>query len=318
MTLRRSQFVAAATAVAAAGLLPSTARAQEQPIRIGALLIDNTAQVFFAQDQGFWKKAGLNVEISTFQSGGAAASALAGGAIDISIADAVSMASAHAHGLPLVYLAPATIYTPAQPAYALLVSTNSPIKTAKDLTGKTVAVNAIKNILQIPTEAWIDNNGGDAKSVKFVEMPFPAMAAAIIDGRVDAASLSEPFITGGLDTGKLRAISVAQKNVARSFMFSGWCSTQAWAQSHPDLVTKFIAVMSETAKWANANKALSSQILVRVSKMPAEIASKMVRSYYGERLDPALLQPVVDAAAKYGAIAKSFPAADVISPAALR
>jgi hypothetical protein len=52
--------------------------------------------------------------------------------------------------------------------------------------------------------------------------------------------------------------------------------------------------------------------------MPAEIASKMVRSYYGEKLDPALLQPVVDAAAKYGAIAKSFPAADVISPAALR
>ena len=318
MLLRRSHFLGSAAALGAAGLIPAGARAQEATIRIGALLIDNTAEVFFAQDQGFWKKAGLNVDITTFQSGSAAASALASGAVDISIADSVSMAAAHAHGIPLIYLAPATIYTPAQPAYALLVPINSPIKTAKDLTGKTMSVNGIKNIVQIPTEAWIDNNGGDAKSVKFVELPFPAMSAAILDGRVDVGSVSEPFITGGLDTGKLRMISVADKNVAKSFMFSGWCTTQEWAKKNPDLVTKFIAVMSETAKWSNANKALSSQILVKVSKMPAEIASKMIRSYYGEKLDPALLQPVIDAAAKYGVIAKTFPATEVISPAALK
>lgn len=316
--MRRSQFLASTTALAAAGLVPAAARAQERTIRIGALLIDNTAEVFFAQDQGFWKNAGLSVDISTFQSGSAAASALASGAVDISIADAVSMAAAHSRGIPLVYLAPATIYTQTQPAYALLVPINSPIKTAKDMTGKTISVNGIKNIVQIPTEAWIDNNGGDAKSIKFVEMPFPVMAAAILDGRVDIGSVSEPFITNGIDSGKLRMISVADKNVAKSFMFSGWCTTQEWAAKNPDLVAKFIAVMNQTAKWSNANKAQSSQILVKVSKMPAEIAGKMIRSYYGEKLDPALLQPVIDAAAKYGVISKPFPATEVISPLALK
>ena len=318
MPFRRSHFLGSAAAAATAGLLPRAARAQEAPIRIGALLIDNTAEVFFAQDQGFWKAAGLNVEITTFQSGSAAASALASGAIDISIADAVSMAAAHAHGIPLVYLAPATIYTPMQPAYALLVPISSPIKTAKDMSAKTISVNAIKNIVQIPTEAWIDNNGGDSKSIKFVELPFPAMSAAILDGRVDIGSVSEPFITGGVDSGKLRMISVADKNLAKSFMFSGWCSTQDWAAKNPALVAKFIAVMSQTAKWSNANKTQSSQILVKVSKMPAEIAGKMIRSYYGEKLDPSLLQPVIDASAKYGVIAKTFPATEVISPLALK
>jgi hypothetical protein len=44
----------------------------------------------------------------------------------------------------------------------------------------------------------------------------------------------------------------------------------------------------------------------------------MERSYYGEKLSTALLQPVIDAGAKYGATTKSFPASEVISPLALR
>lgn len=43
----------------------------------------------------------------------------------------------------------------------------------------------------------------------------------------------------------------------------------------------------------------------------------MLRSYYGEKLSP-LLQPVIDAAAKYGAIANSFPASEIISSYALK
>jgi hypothetical protein len=44
----------------------------------------------------------------------------------------------------------------------------------------------------------------------------------------------------------------------------------------------------------------------------------MERAYYGERLDPALLQPVIDATAKYGVVAKAFPAAEIIDADALR
>lgn len=313
----RSEFLGLAAAAAGLAAVPRPARA-EDALRIGALLLDNTAQVFYAQELGAFKRAGLDAEIQTFPSGGAAASALVGGAVDVSITDAVSMASAHARGVPLTYLAPATIYTRTFPAYEMLVASTSPIRTAKDLTGKTVAVNALKNILQIPTQAWIDNNGGDARSVKFVEVPFPAMAPSLLDGKIDAASISEPFITNALDSGKFRTISMADHNVAPEFMFSGWTTTTEWAQRHPDLVKKFVGVMYEMAKWANANRPQSAQILVKVNKMPLEVAAKMERSYYGEKLSPALLQPVIDAAAKYGAIDKTFPAAAVISPQAMR
>jgi NitT/TauT family transport system substrate-binding protein len=315
--IRRDRFLLAA-AVGVATFAPVRPARADDTLRIGALLLDNTAEVFYARELGMFKRAGLDVDITTFPSGGAAASALVGGAVDISIGDVLTVAEAHSRGVPLSYLAPATVYTKAFPAYELLVAATSPIRVARDFNGKTVAVNALKNILQVPTQAWIDNNGGDAKSVKFIEVPFPTMAAAILDGRVDAASISEPFITNALNSGKFRTISVAEKNVAPEFMFSGWTTTADYATKHPDAIKKFVAVMLESGRWGNANRPQSAQILVGVNKMPPEVAAKMERSYYGEKLSPALLQPVIDAAAKYGAITKGFPATEIISAYALR
>jgi NitT/TauT family transport system substrate-binding protein len=316
--MHRRRFLAASSAIASALVFPRRPARADDTVRIGTLTIDNTAEVFYAQELGMFAKAGLTVDIQIFQSGSASAAALAGGAIDLGIADSVAMAAAHARGVPLTYIAPATIYTKANPSYVLMVPANSPIKTAKDFNGKTLAVNGIKNILQIPTEAWLDNNGGDSKSVKFVELPFPAMGPAMIAGTIAGASVSEPFVTNFLDGGKIRAISVADKNVAPEFMFSGWTTTADWASKHPDAVRKLVAVFADAAKWGNANHAQSAQILVKASKMPAEVANKMVRAYYGERLDVALLQPVIDACAKYGTIPKPFPAAEVFSSVALR
>jgi ABC-type nitrate/sulfonate/bicarbonate transport system substrate-binding protein len=83
-------------------------------------------------------------------------------------------------------------------------------------------------------------------------------------------------------------------------------------------VKKLVTVFAQAARWGNANHAQSAQILVKASKMPAEVADKMIRSFYGERLDAALVQPIVDACAKYGTIAKPFPATEIFSAVALR
>ncbi len=287
------------------------------PTRIGALASQNSGQAFYAQKRDAYARAGLDVKIQTFQSGAASADALAGGAIDVGIADALSLTSAHAHGVPLVYIAPASIFTAAHPSYVVMVSANSPIATAKDFNSKTIGVNGIKNILQIPTEAWIDNNGGDSKTVKFVEIPFPAQGPAIIAGRIDAGLVSEPFIANNVATGKLRVISVAHKTIAPQFMYSGWATTTAWASANPDVVRKLVRVFAETAAWANTHDAETAAMLVDFAKLEPEVAKKMIRVAYGDRLNAALVQPVIDAAAKYGVIPKGFPASEIFSPVAL-
>jgi hypothetical protein len=39
----------------------------------------------------------------------------------------------------------------------------------------------------------------------------------------------------------------------------------------------------------------------------------MLRGHFQDRLDPALIQPVIDAAARYGTIPQPFPAGEIIA-----
>jgi NitT/TauT family transport system substrate-binding protein len=316
--MQRPAFLRAGAATAAAMFVPRVARTDDATITMGALTFDPAAEPYFAQDGGFFKKHGLNVDIQPFTSGVAALAALFGGSIDIAISDAVGAAAAHSRGLPVTYLAPACVFTQAAPASFLVVLASSPVKTAKDLNGKSIATNGLKNIVQIPTSAWIDNNGGDSKSVKFIELPVPQMAGAVEEGRLDAAIMSEPFITSAQGGNKFRVISIADNNVAPAFLYGGWASTIDWAEKNPDVVKRFVIAMNETAKWSNANHALTAPILTKISKVPLELTMKMNRVYFGEKFILAQYQPVIDACAKYGAIAKSFPAAELINAAALK
>jgi NitT/TauT family transport system substrate-binding protein len=316
--MRRPDFLRTGAAATAAAMIPRMARADDAPVRIAALQLDPAAEVYFAQDGGFFKKAGLNVDIEPFTSGVAALAALFGGAIDIAISDSVGAATAHSRGFPVTYLSPGCVFTRAAQSSSLVVLATSSIKSARDLNGKSVGTNGLKNIVEIPTSAWVDNNGGDAKTVKFVELPVPQMPAAIEQGRLDAAVMAEPFITNAQAGNNFRIISLADNNVAPEFLYSGWATTNDWAAKNPATVKRFVGAMYEAAKWSNANHALTAVILSKISKVPLDVTMKMGRVYFGEKFNLANYQPVIDACAKYGAIAKSFPASELINSAGLR
>jgi ABC-type nitrate/sulfonate/bicarbonate transport system substrate-binding protein len=101
--------------------------------------------------------------------------------------------------------------------------------------------------------------------------------------------------------------------LAPTFLVAGWTTTRDWVRNHADLAKRYAAVMTQTARWANANHEKSAQILSKYSKLPLTTVERMQRSYYGEKLDPSLIQPVIDAAAKYGVIEKTFPASAIIA-----
>ena len=103
---------------------------------------------------------------------------------------------------------------------AVLVNGAGPIRVPKDLNGKTVAVNGINNITMLPVEAWIDKNGGDSKTVKWIEIPIFQANDAVSAGKVDATVTGEPFITFGEDKG-LRALFMDKNAIASRYVLSG-------------------------------------------------------------------------------------------------
>jgi ABC-type nitrate/sulfonate/bicarbonate transport system substrate-binding protein len=305
----RPRACAAALAVVLSGL-PLLGYAQEATIKIATIPIDTGAEAFYAHDQGFFKKAGLDASIERITNGPAIAAAVVSGAVDIGFSNLVSLAIAFKKGVPITLIAPAGMYSSKAPTSTCQVALNSPIKTAKDMNGKIFATNGLKNIGEFGPRAWIDANGGDSSTVKFVEMPFPDMAGALTQGRIDAAVMAEPTMTEA--KGQTRFLSNCYDGIGPTYMIGAYFTTSAWATAHPDLVRKFQTAMRDTAIWANKNTAASAVILARESKMNPEIAAKMYRAVYPEKLEVSAIQPVINVTAKYGGLPAAFPATDMM------
>jgi NitT/TauT family transport system substrate-binding protein len=261
---------------------------------------------------GFFAKEGLDADLVSIQSGSAVASAVAGNAVDTGFASLIPLAIAHTKKIPFVLIAPGAFWTQAARNDALFVAGNSPIRNAKDLNGKTLSCAGLGTLTEYAARAWIDQNGGDATTVKFVEMGYATMPAALAAGRIDAALVNEPYL-GAMKKEDGRLLGYAFDAIAKEYMIGGWFSNADWAKDHPDLVKRFAAAMRDAALWANdpRNREQSTAILESYTKIDPSLAATMVHVHFGTTLAPAAVQPQVDIAAKYGGFA-SFPAQEII------
>ncbi len=282
-------------------------QAQNLTVRVLTTPIDSAGEVYFAKDLGIFAKQGLDVTFQSGANGSAIAAAVSTDALDIGYSDVVTLAKGYVKGIPFVAIAPAAIWTATAPVAGLVVPSTSSIANAKDLTGKVVAVPGLGTLAEYSPRAWIDQNGGDATTVRFLEMPYAAMPAALTAGRIDAAYISEPFLA--VVKSSVRVLGYSHNAIAKQFLQSAWFTTASWAKDHPDLVRRFAAAMHETALWANnkANQSKSAEILAKYTKVDPATVAVMERAHFGETLTAASIQPAIDVSAKYGKF-DAFPA----------
>ena len=236
-------------------------------------------------------------------------------AIDVGFASLVPLAIAHNKNLPFVLIAPGPVWTQAAKNSGLFVSGTSAIRNGKDLNGKVLSTAGLGTLTEYAARAWIDGTGGDASTVKFIEMGYSAMPEALAAGRVSGSLVNEPYFQLTAKSGKL--LGYPYDYVAKEFLIAGWFSTSQWATDHPDLVAKFAAAMRDTAAWANQpqNQARSAEILEKYTHIDPAVAATMIRVRFGDKLSAAAIQPQVDVSAKYAGFAK-FPAREIIVPSA--
>jgi NitT/TauT family transport system substrate-binding protein len=300
-------YLGAATATN--GVLFRPAFAQTTSLNIAAVPIEVSAEPFYANDAGFFKAAGIVPTFMGGNTGPAIAAGVASGAIDIGMSNSVSLVQARGHGLPFVIVAAGSIYTAKVATDLMVVPKSSAITRGRDLTGKTVGVSVLNGIPHYASRAWIDADGGDSSATKFVEIYHPEMIAALAQGRVDAASLSEPYLTPARAAN--RAIGAPEDAIAPEFVLTVHFTTLAWAKANPDLLRRYVTAIAKTAQWANAHPDLVVPILAKYSKQPEDAVRTMQRATFSDTLVARQLQPVIDVTAKYGNIAR-FPAEEML------
>ncbi|HEY5341949.1 MAG TPA: ABC transporter substrate-binding protein, partial [Candidatus Aquilonibacter sp.] len=254
--------------------VPAAVRAADPiVVNVGTLPTDGSANVFYAQDLGYFKAVGLDAHIQTMGSGPIVAQAIAGGAIDIGVVNVATVSAAYLRGLHFKYIAPADIASPQTQTDLMMVLKDSPIQKASDLNGKTIALNGLKDLQQLCAMAWVDKHGGDSKTLKFVEVPFPEMGAALVQKRVDAAMMVEPFVSAGRATG--RSIGEDLDGVGTNYMIVGWVATDSWLATHADVAARFQSAILKASVWANSHKKESAAILLRHTKLKPEVVEAM-------------------------------------------
>lgn len=315
VSFSRRSFVALA---AAAALAPRAVSAQGRTLRFASAPDDDVSSFLYAQQAGLFKREGLDVTIQRSNSGAAVAAAVAGGSIDIGKSSVMSLISAHNRGLPFVLVAAAGLYSADEPVVAMLVAKDGPVHNAHDLNGKTIAVPALGDLYSIANNSFVDANGGDSKSIRYIEMPSAASPDAVINHRVDAVTLTTPILVGAMETGKVRVIGHPFDAISKRFVQAAWFTTRDFAEKNRDVIDRFQRALHESALYVNAHHADTVNALAAFTAADPKLIARMPRATAGTVLEPALLQPVVDAAVKYKAIATAFDARTLIDPALLR
>jgi NitT/TauT family transport system substrate-binding protein len=305
--LSRSGFLAATPLVLAT---TRTAFGQTATLRVGCVPTDGFSEAWYAQDMGFFDKAGLKVEIIQMNNGQGSVTAVAGNAIDVGISSVIAIANAAISGIPMCYIGAGNLYDPTNPSLALCVAKDSPIKNAKDFEGQAIAVAGLKDGTNLSAAVYLVKNGADLAKIKFVEMPFPEMAPSLKRGVVAGATISEPFLTGG--AADIRPIPGAFAAIDPHYLLGGWFSSRRFAETQRPLASKFMSVIYQTGKWANANHVRSGEILTKYSRMTAATIATMTRATFAETMTPQMIEPLLRWAAQLKFIERPIAATELI------
>jgi NitT/TauT family transport system substrate-binding protein len=281
-------------------------------VNVGVLPIIDDAPVYVALQHGLFDAQGLDVTPVLLNSGEQATKRLLSGQLQFTFSNYVSTILAASQGAQLRVVADGA-QTLAN-TNDLMVARNSPIQSVTQLRGKTIAVNAIGNIATMMTDSTLRAYGVPVDSVRYKVVPFPDMASALAAHTVDAAWVSEPFITeSGEQTGAVELADTASGPMA-NFPIAGYAALRSYAQANPAVVAEFTAALSQ-AEALSANRSdVEQAITTYIGQLTPALVAAVQLDQYPTSLSRARLQRVADTMLGAGLLTEPFNVGQLLKP----
>jgi len=279
----------------------SSGGSEVKHVKVGAIPIVDVAPIYLAKEQGFFKKRNIDVEIVQTTGGAAAVPGVVSGDFQYAFANVTSLLLAQTKGLPLQVIASGNASTGKEDAdfAGIVVPPSSKITNAKGLEGHTVAVNNLKNIGEIGIRAAIEKDGGDPSKVKFVEMAFPDMPAALASGKIEAAWLVEPFFTVAKKAGN-KLISSNLAVTAPDLTVGTYFTSKQQAQKDPKLTADFAAAIQEGLQYAQDNPDAVRKVLQTYTQIKPDAAAAITLPAFPVKINRESVETMSELMVKYG------------------
>lgn len=268
--------VAAAMTLAA---LPVTSFAQEATIRVLRSPVGTFQGLYIAEEQGYFKEAGLKVEISV---GGAPTQNIAqlqAGQTDVIMTGSFDLVTAVAQGLPLV----AVLNTQDQGEIGttgLVVPPGSTIKTVADLKGKNLGVPGAQSTQGLMIARALRTAGMTQADVNFVNLPFDAMIESATRGAVDAITPIGLFFPLAKSQGFTEVTEVYKEIQGTPAVI--FASSKQWATDNAETLKKFNEAMLKAYEYGNAHPEAVRAVDTAQTKQPPDfIATRYIAPFVG-------------------------------------
>jgi NitT/TauT family transport system substrate-binding protein len=276
---------------------------EQTTLKVGVIPIADVAPLYLGIDKGFFKEEQLTIEPQLAEGGAAITPAVLSGDFQIGFSNTISLLIAASKDLPVQIISQGVLAgTKESEAWAdLLVLKDGPIKDPKDLEGKTIAVNTLNNICEVTIKASLEKDGVAVDELKFAEVPFPDMNAALEQKRVDAACVVEPFVSQG-KAGAARGIDPFYIRTAPDLTVATYFTSTQYAEENADVVDRFVTAMNRSLEYAQANPDEVRKILLDYTEIPPEAAEQIKLPVWRTDLNEPTIELLSELSEKYGLI----------------
>ncbi|MDQ1051699.1 ABC transporter substrate-binding protein [Streptomyces sp. V4I2] len=292
---------------------PSSDGSKTTQVTVGIIPIVDVAPLYLGQKQGFFSKRGIDLKMELAQGGAAIVPGVVSGQFQFGFSNTTSLMLAQTKGVPIksVVNGVATNGKVGADVTGVAVKKDSSIKSAKDLAGKKVAVNTLQNIGDTTVRESVRKAGGDPTKVKFLEMPFDQMPAALDGGQVDAAWMGEPALTIAKGQGARVVASPFAETDPKLTVATYFTSTKL-LKENPGLVKKFTEAMTESLTYASEHPDEARQILTTYTKIDAQVVQKLTLPSWPTKIDMASLEKLASLGEEDGIFGDKKPDLDAL------
>jgi NitT/TauT family transport system substrate-binding protein len=304
-TLAAVCAVAAAFTTAACGSdaeKPSGGAAKPVTLNVGVLPIADLAPLYLGMDQGFFEQEKLTIKPAVAEGGAAVVPAVMSGDNQIGFSNVTSIMNGKAQNLPLKVLAAGVSGAASEDkAWDALLAPKGGVTDLKQLEGKKVSVNTLKNLPEVAVRNSLEKAGVDVSKVEFVEIPFPDVGAALESKRVDAAFAVEPFVGSALAAGATK-LAEPFEELAPNLTIAEYFTTEKYASENADVIERFKRAIDKSLDYAQQNPDEVRRIITTYTKTPQEAADKMALPTWSADVNGEAMSSLVDLSKKYGVL----------------
>lgn len=210
---------------------------------------------YLANDLGIFKKHGLDVQLNNFSSYSSSVQAFLAGHLDIITTPSSDAITPYSQGAKFSVI---MLTDKSLGSDGLVVNKN--IKSIQDLKGKTIATE-LYTVDHMYLLSLLDKAGISPDQVKVVNMAIADSGAAFMAGKVDAASIWEPYLSKALTSNNAKLLYSSKSNP--DLITDSIIASQASMQNNPKAVQAFVDSWYEAVDYWKKNKAKANNIMAK-------------------------------------------------------